>query len=182
MRMISPAQTITRLPTRVNDSCASPCDARENRRPADAIKRSQSVGAYIRSHTGSAQRTGAACPSAHIHADLHYSLNPVFCHRFNDATLAKLRVASYQRWPSWAELRRYLPVRVNEMTPVCLRVTVIFAETAVAAEIRIPAPSPVALPHLICIAFRLPFPALPRHAPPWSTGSFALLLSLCRTC
>lgn len=97
MSMISPTQTITCLPTRVNDSCASPFDVRENQRPADAIKRPQSAGAYIRSYTGSAQCTGAACPSAYIYADLHYSLNPVFCHRFNDATLAKLRVASYQR-------------------------------------------------------------------------------------
>lgn len=75
-------------------------------------------------------------PCSNYQADLasqNVRLDLAFCRRFNDGALTPAR---YRRWPSWAELRRLLPICVNEMTPVCRQVTVIFTESVIAAQVH----------------------------------------------
>lgn len=111
-RMISGAQTIS-----LCDSCnVAPCWMR----PGGAIKANQRSARHDR---WSARPCGA--PTRRF---LHCGSSKLlffFCFfcplGFNDAELGSPR-----RRPRCAERQRYRPARVNEMTPVCLRVTVIF--------------------------------------------------------
>lgn len=97
----------------------------------------QSVSSSAAGHLPCGSYTGKGwCDRNRIFALQNTSSNPAFCHSFNDGTFSWAQVASYQRWPSWAELWWHLPICVNEMTPLSLWVTVIFTETVVAAEIR----------------------------------------------